>query len=1735
MTVIGEAFVAITPETASFAANLQSKFQALNLGSMGAVAGVALAAGITAGLIKIGREFGAVKQQIQKETGQTGEALAHTFDTVKSVFADVPDSLGKITTAVDELARRGTPLGKTFDELAKQELALSHITGTDLAANVEQTTGVFKKFGVPLREQPALLDAMFKASQRSGKSFADIIGPLTASGTALQQFGFTAVESVALIGNIGASGADAGRSLTALKVAFGKIVKAGDDPKKVFAELNKEFASKNPHAMADALKVLGNRGIELASAMQKGTFNFDSFLKAITNGRGGLIATEESTRTLGEKISVMSHQFLLAVQPLASAFSGGLSQALTDLSGPFAALAQGAGHLVSSLSPLALVVGGTLVVAFRLMLPVITAFGQGLDAVGSALDLVPPQVLIALAAACGVAALGFEGLGTAIVTVGVAIDIALGPVGLAVIALGALGAVMSKFGKGAQQTKVDVSGLEDVFKVTKDSTESFADAMKSARAQTEDWVKSALSVSAAGTTGVDTLNKLGLSFDGVTNALTGNEATFQKFQNQMTTAAANTGLAGDKFGEFHDTITAGRATLENNALATVAAAQATGLLTDKQVAAAQAAATNTHMHDDYGHAIVDNIAVLNALTPAIEKATAAQNAQAEKTVAPKFGDLAGQFATGALSATNLASQLQSMGFTAEGAKAKVELLKGEVQQFSAAIDKAIPDVSAAAAGLKNDLGSVAEDVHKRQAFLVVQFQALAQGAGGHMSELRQAIATNIQGINADTAKLASNPDLNTFTNNLKAQAVNVSTFFGNLHKLVSEGFGTLARDLLDLGAQGGGNLAAGFASDKNKAAAANAAAKNVEHVKEAAKNQALKEFPQFEGIGKSMGDATARGLGKSDIAGGIRGQTPAITGAVRHAAAAMNAAAKFDFRAPVTTAVHEAANAIEKDHSLENAARSSARNAARFFASGGFDLTPPIKAGMQQAGKTVAADKSVANAVTSIGKGATAAFGGALALKDKASQGMRAAAGAVSASGAPQGAAAGAGAATGQAFVSGLVNGLSGSAAIGRVRSAATVLAGQAQAAANKKLGISSPSKVGIRIGQQFAQGISIGLLNGQTVVSSSATAVTDALAKQAGTVTSSISNLGTNASTIQTLRDYLDQLAKAATTTTGTLSASAQALQSFLSTATGALPSAASSLQSFLSAQSSAQATFTENLAAYHAATKLAAQDHAKLQAQTEKTANAFKVAAFIKTNFLDVAIAAHLPTEQIAAVQHAYDVAVGSFQRAAAGLKNITEALKEQRTAVHDAAKALGDASTALRAANDPDAFTKSLNQQTAKARAFTADISKLVKEGFVDLAKRLAEQGSDAAGKLADSFAKDSHKAKLANNAVKNATAYGDKFTKTLDALFGTSSAGETAGAAVGTNAGAALISEFDNSIKTLTDKLALVRLRLAPVAVDTSAAVKQVAAIPDGLSFVPEVGRLPDQIAAAVAGLPDVAVDVVPHLAALAALPPMTLDVDPVVPPLPAQTLRVTPLVAPVPPFDPMTVPVTPTVGAIAPQAIDVTPHLRALGALPPMVVDVTAHVAPLAPIPVEVLPRVHALTELPRMTLDVVTNVAPLPAMTVEVTPRLRALAALPPVTVDVTAKLEELAPLAPVTIEVTPHMRALAPLPPMTVEVDANLATALAPQSIEVTPHLLPLPKLDPITVDVIPRVTAAANAVASLPVTASAATVTGPPPSLNLDLTVVLEDGRTVNVRKVLPLPSSDLTQKITTQIHAS
>lgn len=976
----------------------------------------------------------------------------------------------------------------------------------------------------------------------------------------------------------------------------------------------------------------------------------------------------------------------------------------------------------TSLLPVAEATGKVLGGVAQIVLPFFKDLGPLLAPVAGGLSLVATglggigDLLAPLDSTLGEVVIGIGALAIAarlaipaLIEFATAGDLALGPVGwvaLGATALAGLGGAMDLLGGHAKSVVIDTSSLNDAFTAASSGATGLTTSVTSVNDAVDQFLKKNLALSAGGQTGVDVANELGASFGEIGGALTGTNAQFQQF----IASIDDTSFAQDKnnksFLQFQDTLETGRATLQNNAQATLAADVASGLLTKSQLAQAVATSTVKGEADDYGRAIVDNVAVLKTLGPLIDANTQAttSNALANAEGSQAFSSLVQQLSSGAISADTFANSLDQFGFSSGEATDFTKALNTELDTFAKSVAGKLPGVSDALSQYSNDVKS--------------SLEAAGTAMKDHKGDAK-----------ALFAQFVTDSDPSKFTANVLQQAADVAGFGKNLAKVAA-----VAPELADKFAQLGpalaGGVTAGFASNPVKAKLAEGALQLADVATQNFENAASARHAAFESSGRDIGTAALAGLQSGfDPASAVK--------------APLNATA---------LAIAENPGFIFSGHTL------GTKTAAAFGT--GADVAGAAKTQLSAGETAISQFDNINIAAGHLGQDAGLAFGEGMALGigDRSSD----------------------------------------------VAAAAGALASTADAAVKRRLGIASPSTVGITLGQQFTQGIAIGITRD----------LPQAEAASAGFANGLITEM--------------NQLLTAGMGAAG-LSAGQALINGFVSSAIGALPSVGSIISSFTQTIVTDGQAQTAALQANHDAYKQYAKDQATIPHLLDEQHNATtrlhdaQVKLFTDSVTLnnakaklDADTAAKASKATIEADRAAVDLAKAAVNADTTGvnaakqnLNTVNNNLASQRGQIKadqeniaSTSKTLKDAQDVLAKASSPATFTKNLNETTAAGRRFQNDIAKLTKEGFTALADQLAAAGPTVAGKLADQFAASPAQARAANAAVKTAETFATTFSTGITSLLGgTSATGATATATnIGTTTGNALVSGFKTSLAT-----------------------------------------------------------------------------------------------------------------------------------------------------------------------------------------------------------------------------------------------------------------------------------------------------------------------------------------------
>lgn len=304
------------------------------MGGLGAIITAGLGVATVGGLFKIGERFDTEFDKIRTGTGLTGDALKGLQDDFKEVVKTVPASFGDagdaVTTLNQKLGLTGTPL----QGLSEQLLNLSHVTGTDLKTNVAGVTDVFNSFGIAAGEQPAKLDELFRASQATGVSVADLSATMASAGPNLSQLGLNFEQSAGLVAIFGKAGVDVAAVLPALSKTIAAAAKNGKDAGTVFQETWDAIknAPDDTSAAAAAIDTFGARaGPKLAGLIREGKLSYEELAASIAAGGDTINGAAADTADFAEKWTLLKNQAAAALEPLASKVFDTLSVVMSVL------------------------------------------------------------------------------------------------------------------------------------------------------------------------------------------------------------------------------------------------------------------------------------------------------------------------------------------------------------------------------------------------------------------------------------------------------------------------------------------------------------------------------------------------------------------------------------------------------------------------------------------------------------------------------------------------------------------------------------------------------------------------------------------------------------------------------------------------------------------------------------------------------------------------------------------------------------------------------------------------------------------------------------------------------------------------------------------------------------------------------------------------------------------------------------------------------------------------------------------------------------------------------------------------------------------------------------------------------------------------------------------------------------------------------------------------------------
>lgn len=298
----------------------------LSLGKIAAAGAVVVGAIGAAGkaAYEIGASFDDAYDTIRIGTGASGEAFEGLQDSLRNVASEsigVGSDLGEIGTTLADL---NTRLGVTGEPLEQLTTQFQQLKGMGMDVDINAVTGAFQQFGVEVDAMPGMMDTLFQISQATGRSMNDLVGNLSKSGPALQEFGFGLEESAGLLGALDKAGLDSEKTLGSMTKALGEFAKQGKDPQEALWGTIQQIedlqrAGKDMEAIDLANSIFGAKGgAGFVAAVESGQFAYDDFMESLGASEDTINGLAEETADFAEHWDKFKLQALLAIEPVAT-------------------------------------------------------------------------------------------------------------------------------------------------------------------------------------------------------------------------------------------------------------------------------------------------------------------------------------------------------------------------------------------------------------------------------------------------------------------------------------------------------------------------------------------------------------------------------------------------------------------------------------------------------------------------------------------------------------------------------------------------------------------------------------------------------------------------------------------------------------------------------------------------------------------------------------------------------------------------------------------------------------------------------------------------------------------------------------------------------------------------------------------------------------------------------------------------------------------------------------------------------------------------------------------------------------------------------------------------------------------------------------------------------------------------------------------------------------------------
>lgn len=272
---------------------------------------------------KVANDFDNAYATIRAQTGATGQELENLKDSMKAVFAEVPNSMDDVATAISQVSTMMDLEGKALEEMSTTLLDLSRMLDLDVNSAVTTSARVFGDWSIATEDQTEALDYLFKVAQSSGIEFTTLAERIVYYGASLRQLGYSFEEAAALMGKFYKEGVNVEVVMSALRMGISSFTDMGvTDFKAAFTDIIEQIQAMESATEQVALskEIFGTKaGVDFAKAIAEGRFELEDYLEILDKLDDSIADAGDETLTFADSLRMMKNEIWIALEPLGRA------------------------------------------------------------------------------------------------------------------------------------------------------------------------------------------------------------------------------------------------------------------------------------------------------------------------------------------------------------------------------------------------------------------------------------------------------------------------------------------------------------------------------------------------------------------------------------------------------------------------------------------------------------------------------------------------------------------------------------------------------------------------------------------------------------------------------------------------------------------------------------------------------------------------------------------------------------------------------------------------------------------------------------------------------------------------------------------------------------------------------------------------------------------------------------------------------------------------------------------------------------------------------------------------------------------------------------------------------------------------------------------------------------------------------------------------------------------------